>query len=103
MLSRERNALVNVSLTPELEEFIAHKVASGLYGSSSEVVRDALRLMDERDRLLDARLEDLRGEVQKGLTQLKTGRSSPLDRGAVDRIRSTGKRRLASRRRKKRA
>ena len=94
---------MNVSLTPELEEFIEHKVASGLYGSSSEVVRDALRLLEERDRLLDARLEDLRGEVQKGLTQLKEGRSKPLDRSAVERIRSTGSRRLASRRRKKRA
>ena len=94
---------MNVSLTPELEEFVEHKVASGLYGSSSEVVRGALRLMEERDRLLDARLEDLRGEVQKGLTQLKEGRSRPLDRGAVERIRSAGSRRLASRRRKKRA
>ena len=94
---------MNVSLTPELEEFVEHKVASGLYGSSSEVVRDALRLLEERDRLLDARLEDLRGEVQKGLTQLKEGRSKPLDRSAVERIRSTGNRRLASRRRKKRA
>ncbi len=94
---------MNVSLTPELEEFVEHKVASGLYASSSEVVRDALRLMEERDRLLDARLEDLRGEVQKGLTQLKEGRSRPLDRGAVERIRSAGSRRLASRRRKKRA
>jgi antitoxin ParD1/3/4 len=94
---------MNVSLTPELEEFVEHKVASGLYGSSSEVVRDALRLMEERDRLLDARLEDLRGEVQKGLTQLKEGRSKPLDRSAVERIRSAGSRRLASRRRKKRA
>ncbi len=94
---------MNVSLTPELEEFVGHKVASGLYGSSSEVVRNALRLMEERDRLLDARLEDLRGEVQKGLTQLKKGHSRPLDRGAVERVRSAGKRRLASRRRKKRA
>ena len=94
---------MNVSLTPELVEFVRRKVASGLYGSSSEVVRDALRLMEERDRLLGARLEDLRGEVQKGLAQLKKGRSRPLDRGAVERIRSAGKRRLASRRRKKRA
>lgn len=94
---------MNVSLTPELEEYVEHKVASGLHGSSSEVVRDALRLMEERDRLLDARLEDLRGEVRKGLTQLKKGRSRPLDRDAVDRIRSQGRRTLASRRRKKRA
>jgi len=94
---------MNVSLTPEIEQYIEHKVASGLYGSASEVVRDAIRLMEERDRLLDARLEDLRGEVRKGLTQLKDGRAKPLDRDAVERIRSAGRRGLASRRRKKRA
>ncbi len=94
---------MNVSLTRELEQFVEHKVASGLYGSSSEVVRDALRLMEERDRLLDARLEDLRGEVQKGLMQLKEGRSRSLDRGTIERIRSAGSRRLAFGRRKKRA
>ncbi len=94
---------MNVSLTPEIEQYVQHKVASGLYGSASEVVRDALRLMEERDRLLDARLENLRGEVRKGLTQLKEGRAKPLDRDAVERIRSAGRRRLSSRRRKKRA
>ncbi len=94
---------MNVSLTPEFEKFVDQKVASGLYASASEVVRDALRLMEERDRLLDARLEDLRGEVHKGLSQLKEGRSHPLDRDAVHRIKAAGKRRLATLRRKKRA
>jgi hypothetical protein len=37
---------VNISLTPQLEE-IRQKVDSGLYNSASEVVREALRLMDE--------------------------------------------------------
>jgi antitoxin ParD1/3/4 len=40
----------NVSLTPELESFIDSKVASGPYRSASEVVRAALRLLDERER-----------------------------------------------------
>jgi antitoxin ParD1/3/4 len=42
---------MNVALTPELEQLIHRKVVSGLYLSASEVVRDALRLLKERDRL----------------------------------------------------
>lgn len=40
---------MNVSLTPELEEMINQKVAGGMYHSASEVVREALRLLRERD------------------------------------------------------
>ena len=41
---------MNVNLTPELEAFVKDKVSSGRYNSSSEVVRDALRLFEEQDR-----------------------------------------------------
>ncbi len=41
---------MNVSLTPELDQFVVTKVASGRYTSGSEVVREALRLLEERDR-----------------------------------------------------
>ena len=40
---------MNVSLTPELEKYIRHKVASGLYGNASEVIREALRVLLERE------------------------------------------------------
>jgi antitoxin ParD1/3/4 len=40
---------MNVSLTPELEELVTEKVRSGLYQTASEVVRDALRLLKQRD------------------------------------------------------
>jgi antitoxin ParD1/3/4 len=43
----------NVSLTPELESLIDSKVASGRYRSASEVVRAALRLLDERERQIE--------------------------------------------------
>jgi antitoxin ParD1/3/4 len=43
----------NVSLTPELEALVDRKVASGRYRSASEVVRAALRLLDEREQRLD--------------------------------------------------
>jgi antitoxin ParD1/3/4 len=38
---------MNINLSPQLEEFVRQKVASGLYASASEVVREALRLMEE--------------------------------------------------------
>jgi putative addiction module CopG family antidote len=40
---------MNVSLTPELEKFVDGKVESGLYNNASEVVREGLRLLQERD------------------------------------------------------
>lgn len=46
---------MNLSLTPELEQFIQHKIDSGMYTNASEVVRDALRRMDERDLWKDLR------------------------------------------------
>ncbi len=42
---------MNVSLTPELEKLVADKVGSGRYNSASEVVREALRLLEEQDQL----------------------------------------------------
>jgi antitoxin ParD1/3/4 len=54
---------VNVSLTPELEQFIQAKVKSGRYLSASEVVREALRLLEERDRVREAQIETFRKEA----------------------------------------
>ena len=58
---------MNVNLTPQLEELVRAKVASGLYTSASEVVREALRPMDEQDRLRAAKLEQLRDDIRQGL------------------------------------
>jgi antitoxin ParD1/3/4 len=41
---------MNVSLTPELEKIVADRVASGRYASATDVVAEALRLLDEHDR-----------------------------------------------------
>jgi antitoxin ParD1/3/4 len=71
---------MNVSLTPQLEELVKKKVDTGLYGSASEVLPEALRLLDERDRLHALRLEELRGEIKKGLD---SGAAVPLDIGAI--------------------
>ena len=58
---------MNVNLTPHLEDLVRQKVSSGLYTSASEVVREALRLMDEQDHLRKAKLEQLRNAVREGL------------------------------------
>ena len=58
---------MNVNLTPELEAMVKQKVASGLYNSASEVVREALRLMEEQDRIREAKLERLRLDIAEGL------------------------------------
>jgi antitoxin ParD1/3/4 len=73
---------MNINLTPQLEELVRSKVASGLYTSASEVVREALRLMDEQDRLREAKLEQLRSDVRRGLD---SGPSETWDAKAVKR------------------
>ena len=54
---------MNVSLTPELDRFVAGKVESGRYNSASEVVREALRLLEEHDRARSAQLAAFNHEV----------------------------------------
>ena len=73
---------LNVNLTPHLEEMVRAKVESGLYGSASEVVREALRLMDEQDRVRAAKLEQLRSEVRRGLD---SGKSQTWDAAKMKR------------------
>ena len=67
---------MNVSLTPELEQYIQQKVSSGLYYSASEVVREGLRLLKEREQLQQIRLQELRQDIQAGLD---SGEATRLD------------------------
>jgi len=58
---------MNVNLTPYLEKMVREKVSSGLYTSASEVIREALRLMDEQDSICKAKIDLLRWEIQAGI------------------------------------
>ena len=58
---------LNVNLTPQLEEMVRQKVSGGLYNSASEVVREALRLMEAQDRVREIKLEQLRQDIRDGL------------------------------------
>ena len=64
---------LNVSLTPELDEFISSKVASGRYQSASEVIRQGLRLLQEQEMTRQAQLDRLRAQINLGLDQANRG------------------------------
>jgi antitoxin ParD1/3/4 len=64
---------MNVSLTPELEKFVSAKVGSGRYNSASEVVREALRLLEEHDSARSAQLSEFNAELRRRLDSLDRG------------------------------
>ena len=64
---------MNVSLTPELEKFVSAKVESGRYNSASEVVREALRLLEEHDQARSAQLSEFNQELGRRLKSLDNG------------------------------
>lgn len=67
---------MNISLTPHFEALVKAKVNSGLYHSATEVMHEALRLLEERDQMRELRLEELRREIQQGIN---SGDPTPLD------------------------
>lgn len=84
---------MNVSLTPDLERFVNDSIASGQYETAFHVLREALQLLEGRDR---ARWQ-LHADVQAGLDQLARGESRAYDKSAgrqlAERIKSRGLRR----------
>jgi len=67
---------ISVSLTPELLDLIKAKVESGRYTSTSEVVREALRLLERADQQEAERLKSLRRAWREGV---KSGDAGELD------------------------
>jgi antitoxin ParD1/3/4 len=65
------------SLTPELREFVARKAESGRYRSASEVIREALRLPEERDQVKSAQPAEFNEELGRRLNPLN--RSEHVD------------------------
>jgi antitoxin ParD1/3/4 len=78
---------MNVSLTPELEHWVDERVRSGRYASASEVIREALRLLEVQEAAKQRRLESVRQKIDRGLDQLQSGKGiTPED--ARSRIRA---------------
>jgi antitoxin ParD1/3/4 len=64
---------MNVSLTPELEQFVQTKVQTGRYNSASEVVREALRLLEDHEEARAAQLAKFNQELRRRLESLDRG------------------------------
>lgn len=58
------------------EDFIKSQIKQGRYASASEVIRDALRLLEEREQLHVLKLESLRAEILRGIN---SGASQPVE------------------------
>jgi antitoxin ParD1/3/4 len=91
---------MNVSLTQELESFVNNMVSSGMYYSASEVVRDGLRLLREKEELKKLRTAELRQEILRGLEDLQNGRSETFVSAdeLLEKVKAGGKRRLTKKR-----
>jgi antitoxin ParD1/3/4 len=70
---------MNVTLPPELEERIRQRVESGMYGSASEVIREALNLFEAYEDVRTAKLDSLRQDITKGISDAKNGRTKEID------------------------
>ena len=64
---------MNVDLTPELEQLVQIQVKSGRYNSASEVVREALRLLGQRDEVFNLRKDEIRTQIEEGWQSAKRG------------------------------
>lgn len=78
---------MNVSLTPELEKYIQKQVASERYQTASEVVRQAIRMMQQEEEYDKARLHALRQDIQLALDDIDKGRYIEGKDLSVERIR----------------
>lgn len=66
---------MNITLGNEFERRIEKKIKSGLYTSASEVIRDGLRLLFEKDVIKEKQAELLKEEISKGFMQLDSGKT----------------------------
>lgn len=84
--------MMTIALSSELEELVKAKIQSGQYHSAGEVIREGLRLLEEKDALRQIKLEQLRKDIAVAAEAEKRGEVAPLDIEAIIR---EGKNRLA--------
>ena len=91
---------MNISLTPELEQLVSEKVQTGMYQTASEVIREGLRLLRERDQ----RLAALKRDVRAGFEGVGRGEFTNYDEHNIQdlarRVKTRGQKRLANEKRK---
>ena len=74
---------INVSLPPELEQRVREHVASGMYGSASEVIREALRLFETWQGVQAANLAALKADIAQGIADADAGRVGAIDMNVI--------------------
>jgi antitoxin ParD1/3/4 len=88
---------MNIALTPELERFVASKVASGRYHDAAEVVHEGLRLLEAQEQDQQSALTEAREKIEAGFEAARRGDLSDGDDffDALEREDDTGERRTA--------
>lgn len=92
--NRETTMSINVSLPPELESRVRAHVASGMFGSASEVIREALRLFESYQSVQGATLAALKADIEQGMTDKRAGNVAPLN---IESIKAEGRKLRATR------
>ena len=69
----------NVSLTGHLDRFIENGITSGRFSNASEVVREGLRLMEQREKEDIAKLEWLRAAAKDGFGSIDRGEGAGFE------------------------
>lgn len=67
------HASLNITLPPELQEFIDSRLSSGRYQTAGEVIREGLRLLEERERASEAAYDELKAKVRRGIEESDRG------------------------------
>ncbi len=89
---------MNVSLGAEMDAFVGKLVASGQYQSNSEVVREALRMLMERQQLRELRLTELRVQLREAREALERGEGIPAESVFEDLVALSAERRKGKKR-----
>ena len=74
---------LNISLPMELEARVREHVASGRYGSASEVIREALRLFEAYQSVQQSSLAALRADIAQGMADVNAGRVEKMDIASI--------------------
>lgn len=86
---------MNVSLTPEFEKLVHEKVSSGMYPTVSDVIKEGLRLLRDRDQ----DFETLRRDIEAGFEAVRRGEYTEYDGGDInelaDRVKRGGRESLS--------
>jgi len=77
---------MNVSLTPELEQFVNSQVECGSFPSPTHVIANGLKLLKERTERRELRLQELRAKIESGIEQLETGAFTDYDEDSLDEL-----------------